>query len=125
MKKKVLIVDDEQVIIETVEFELKFHGYDVITANSGKEGLEKCKRLKPDVVIMDIMMPGMTGNETAEEIRNDPSTSHIPIIFLTGMVRTKEVPKDRMMGGQYLLAKPVNSNELLSMLHSMLDKVLP
>jgi CheY-like chemotaxis protein len=120
MKKKVLVVDDERGIVEIVEFELKFHGYEVITASSGKEGLEKCKRLKPDAVIMDIMMPGMTGNQAAEEIKNDPSTSHIPIIFLTGMVRTKEVPKDRVMGGQYLLAKPFKSGQLVSMLRKAL-----
>jgi CheY-like chemotaxis protein len=120
MKKKVLIVDDEPGIVEIVEFELKFHGYEVITASSGKEGLEKCKRLKPDVVIMDIMMPGMTGNQAAEEIKSDPSTSHIPIIFLTGMVRTKEVPKDRVTGGQYVLAKPFKNDQLLSMLRKVL-----
>jgi CheY-like chemotaxis protein len=48
---------------------------------------------------MDIMIPGMAGNQTVEELRNDPPTSHIPIIFLSGMVRTKEVPKDRKIGG--------------------------
>jgi CheY-like chemotaxis protein len=120
MKKKVLIVDDDPGIVEIVEFELKLHGYEVLTACSGKEGLEKCKRLKPDVVIMDIMMPGMAKNQTAEEIKNDPSTSHIPIIFLTGMVRTEEVPKDRRIGGQYLLAKPFKSEELLMMLRRIL-----
>ena len=66
MKKKVLVVDDEPGIVKIVELELKFYGYDVITASSGKEGLEKCKRLKPDAVIMDIMMPGMAGNQAAE-----------------------------------------------------------
>jgi len=120
MKKKVLIVDDEPSIVEIVKLELHFHGYEAITASSGKEGLEKCKRLKPDVVIMDIMMPGMTGNQVAEEIKNDLSTSHIPIIFLTGMVRTKEVPKDRLMGGQYFLAKPFKCEDLLSMLRKVL-----
>jgi CheY-like chemotaxis protein len=121
MKKKVLVVDDEPGIVKIVELELKFYGYEVITASSGKEGLEKCKRLKPDAVIMDIMMPGMAGNQAAEELKSDPSTSHIPIIFLTGMVTTEEVPKDLMMGDQYLLAKPFKCEHLLSMLR----KVLP
>jgi CheY-like chemotaxis protein len=121
MKKKVLVVDDEPGIVKIVELELKFYGYEVITASSGKEGLEKCKRMKPDAVIMDIMMPGMGGNQAAEELKSDPSTSHIPIIFLTGMVTTAEVPKDLVMGDQYLLAKPFKCEQLLSMLR----KVLP
>jgi CheY-like chemotaxis protein len=120
MKKKILVVDDEPGIAELMEFELKFYGYEVITASSGKEGLEKCKRLKPDAVIMDIMMPGMSGNQAAEEIKSDPSTSHIPIIFLTGMVSTKEVRKDHVMGDQYILAKPFKSVQLLLILRKVL-----
>jgi CheY-like chemotaxis protein len=120
MKKKVLVVDDEPGIAEMIELELKFYGYEVITASSGKEGLEICKRLKPDAVIMDIMMPGMSGNQAAEEIKSDPSTSHIPIIFLTGMIRIKEVRKNHVVGDQYILAKPFKSYQLLSILRKVL-----
>jgi len=121
MKKKVLIVDDDPVVVEVVEEILKFHSYEVTTASLGNEGLTKCKHLKPDVVIMDIMMPDMVGHQVAEEIKNDPATSHIPIIFLTGVIKTEELPEDHMIGGQYILGKPCNSKKLISLLRNVLS----
>ncbi len=83
MSKRVLVVDDEPDLVTLVESRLNARGYEVVTAYSGAEGLEKCKVLKPDAVMLDIMMPGIDGFTMADQMKEDPNTSQIPIIFLT------------------------------------------
>jgi adenylate cyclase len=116
MATKVLVVDDEPGIVKMVESRLKAAGYEVITAADGEEGLRKCKLFKPDVAVLDIMMPGMTGNAVAEAMRDDPALHGIPVIFLTALVKRHEVAKARTIGGHYYLAKPFKGEELLEML---------
>jgi len=120
MKTKVLVVDDERVIVEIVEEELTAHGYEVYTAFTGAEGLSKCKSLRPDVVILDIMMPDIDGSSVAAEMKDDPNTAHIPVIFLTGAVKSSEVPDSHLVGGQLFLAKPFKTEDLLKILRMVL-----
>ena len=121
MGKKILIVDDEPVTVKMLEPRLKAEGYEVLTAHSGKEGLEQCRVSNPDAVILDIMMPDMGGNEVAAHMQEDSSLKHIPIIFLTAVIKQKEVPKDRKIGGHYFLSKAFKMQELLG----ILKKILP
>jgi DNA-binding response OmpR family regulator len=121
MGKKILVVDDEPTIVKMLESRLKADGYEVFTAHSGEEGLEQCKLAKPDAVILDIMMPDMGGNEVAAHMQEDSNLKHIPIIFLTAVIKPKEVPKDRKIGGQYFLSKAFKMEELLG----ILKKILP
>jgi CheY-like chemotaxis protein len=120
MKTKVLVVDDERIIVEIVEEELAAHGYEVYTAFTGEEGLRKCKSLRPDVVILDIMMPDIDGSSVAAEMKDDPNTAHIPVIFLTGAVKSSEVPDSHLVGGQFFLAKPFKAEDLLKILRMVL-----
>ena len=120
MNKRILVVDDDPDIVEIVESQLTANGYEVYTAYAGREGLAKCKRLKPDIVILDIMMPDIDGSSVAEEIKEDPDTADIPIIFLTGAVKRSEIPDSRIVGGQYFLAKPFRSDDLLKTLRMLL-----
>ncbi|HYA14699.1 MAG TPA: response regulator [Syntrophales bacterium] len=120
MGKSILVVDDDPDVVEVVESWLKTNGYEVYTAYTGKEGLQKCKLLRPDAVILDIIMPDMDGSSVAEEIKDDPVTCKIPIIFLTGAVRSTEVPKSHIVGGQYFVAKPFSGEDLLKMLRQIL-----
>jgi len=119
--KIILVVDDDPDIVKIVESWLTTNNYEVHTAHSGEEGLLKCKLLRPDAVILDIMMPDMDGSTVADEMRNDPSTSNIPVIFLTGAVKASEVPKSHKIGGQYFLAKPFRGEEMLKMLEIVLS----
>jgi DNA-binding response OmpR family regulator len=114
--KKILVVDDDPDIVEIVESWLTTNKYEVYTAHSGAEGLGKCKLVRPDAVILDLMMPDMDGSTVAYEMKDDPNTSNIPVIFLTGAVKASEVPKSHKIGGQYFLAKPFKGEELLKML---------
>jgi len=120
MSDTVLIVDDEPNIVKMVEARLKSNGYEVLTATGGEEGLHKCKRHKPDAVVLDILMPDMDGSAVAAAIREDPDTRKIPIIFLTGIIKPNEVPKSREIGGQYFITKPFNSRDLLDILNHAL-----
>ena len=121
MGKKILVVDDEPTILKMVETRLTTEGYEVFAAHSGDEGLQQCKSLKPDAVILDIMMPGMDGNEVAAHMQEDPDLKKIPIIFLTAVVKPQEIPKNRKIGGHYFLSKAFKITELLD----ILKKVLP
>jgi CheY-like chemotaxis protein len=96
------------------------NGYKVLTAKNGQEGYGLYKQHKPDAVILDIMMPDMDGDEVACSIRNDPSISNVPIIFSTGIITGHEVPKDHLIGGQYMLAKPFNGDNLREILQKVL-----
>ena len=116
MATKVLLVDDEPGMVKVVESRLKAGGYEVITATDGEEGLKKCKLFKPDIAVLDIMMPGMTGDSLAEAMRDDPALCDIPVIFLTAMVKKQEAAKGRAIGGRYYLAKPFKGEELLELL---------
>jgi len=125
MRKRVLVVDDEPDLVTLVESRLNANGYDVVTAYSGAEGLEKCILLKPDAVVLDILMPDVDGSTMAAQMKEDPRTRQIPIIFLTAIIEPKEVPKNHLVGGRYFLAKPFESKELLEMLKCVLpDNVM-
>jgi adenylate cyclase len=120
--KVILVVDDDPDIVKIVELRLAANGYEVHTAHTGEEGLSKCKLIKPDAVILDLMMPDMDGSTVAHEMKDDPATSNIPVIFLTGAVKASEVPKSHKIGGQYFLAKPFKAEDLLKMLQVVLSE---
>jgi CheY-like chemotaxis protein len=122
MSETILVVDDDPNIVDSVKEMLEAKGYHALTAGSGMEGLSKCKQFKPDAVILDILMPDMDGSSVATAIREDPDIRHIPIIFVTAVVRPKEVPRDHVIGGQYFIAKPFKSRDLLDMLKKVLGE---
>ena len=102
-----------------MESRLTANGYEVHTAHTGEEGLSKCKLIRP---ILDLMMPDMDGSSVAHEMKDDPNTCNIPVIFLTGAVKASEVPKSHKIGGQYFLAKPFKAEVLLKMLQIVLSE---
>ncbi|MDO9557878.1 MAG: response regulator [Coriobacteriia bacterium] len=85
MAKKVLVVDDEPAIANLAKIKLTNQGFDVTTANSGKEALASVASDPPDVMVLDVMMPGMDGWEVASRMKGDPDTKHIPILMLTAL----------------------------------------
>ena len=83
VKKTILIVDDEEQLVDMLTMRLEEHGYEVISACDGEEGLQKAKQFQPDLIILDILMPKVEGNVVAEVLKKDKATASIPIIFLT------------------------------------------
>jgi len=113
-KKKIMVVDDEQSLIELVRAILGQEGFDVITVYSGPECLEKLKSEKPDLILMDMMMPGMSGRETTEKIRSNPKTRSLKIAFLT-VARFSEVGKDSLKKLNVLdyITKPFDNKDMV------------
>lgn len=114
MPKKILAVDDEKHIRLLVEVNLKRAGYTVITASDGEEALEKVKSEKPDLVVLDVMMPRKDGFEVLRTLRADPETMNLPVIMLTAKAQDADVFRGWQSGVDSYLTKPFNPMELLT-----------
>lgn len=114
-KKTILIIDDEEDFCHFVKLNLEQTGnFEVLTANNGADGINMAQRYQPDLVLLDIIMPTMTGTQVAESLRNDKATKDIPIIFVTAIVKRGEVgARDYQFGGNYFVFKPVKLDELI------------
>jgi len=120
-EKKIMVVDDEENLLELVSVILMEEGFDVITATNGKECLDKLKTTKPDLVLLDMMMPGMSGRETCEKIRSDPKTKDIKVVFLT-VARFSETGKEilRKMNVLDYITKPFDNQDLIKRIKKLL-----
>jgi CheY-like chemotaxis protein len=121
MKKKIMIVDDEENLVELVKAIFESEGYEVIPAYSGKECLEKLEKVKPDLILMDMMMPGMTGKETTKKIRENPKTKNLKIAFLT-VVRLSEIGMEELKKLNVLdfITKPFDNEDLVRRVKKLL-----
>lgn len=113
--KKILVVDDEKHIVRLVQVNLERRGYQVITAYDGLECLEKVKKEKPDLIILDVMMPRLDGFETLKRLKADPETRDIPVVMLTARAQDKDVLTGYTLGTDLYLTKPFSPIELLTM----------
>jgi len=122
---RILAVDDEESFTFFVKLNLESnttHDFKIITATRGEEGLNLAKIYKPDLILLDIMMPDMSGAEVAEELLLDDRTKNIPIIFITALVKKDEVRKDSgTVGGREFMAKPVSKEELVKRIETTLN----
>lgn len=119
-RHKILITDDDPVIIELLQVNLKFEGYDVITAADGLEAVERAARDAPDLVILDIMMPRMDGWTARAEMLKDPRTAHIPVIFLSARAQQADLRKGYESGVAAYVTKPFEPVELLDLIEQIL-----
>ncbi|MCW5941991.1 MAG: response regulator [Fimbriimonadaceae bacterium] len=114
MALKVLVCDDERHIVRLIQVNLERQGYKVVTAFDGKEGLEKIQSEKPDLVVLDVMMPYMDGFEVLKSIRRDEATAELPVIMLTAKAQDKDVFEGYHYGADMYLTKPFNPMELVA-----------
>ena len=122
MAKKIMVVDDEESLRELVKVILEQEGFKVITAKSGQECLDKLKEVKPDLILLDMMMPGMSGRETCERIRENPETKDLRVVFLT-VARFSEVGKDILSKMNVLdyITKPFDNEDLVKRVKRALE----
>lgn len=117
---RVLIVDDSPTETHRMTAILDKHGHEVITADSGEDGVAKAKETLPDVVLMDIVMPGINGFQATRQLSKNASTSHIPVIIVT----TKDQETDRLwgqrQGAKGYLTKPIEDSALLNTISDVL-----
>ncbi|MCX5697004.1 MAG: response regulator [Candidatus Omnitrophica bacterium] len=123
MAKKILVVDDDPDMVAVLSKRLKSNRYQVVTAYDSEEGLEKAKVESPDLIILDVMMPGMDGAAMAAVLRESEETRNIPVVFLTGIVEKEEARwQDHKIGGNIFVAKPFDTKELLAIIKNKLEE---
>lgn len=113
MSKTILIVEDEQNLVELLKYRLEANEYKVETAFDGEEGLKKIKKVNPDLVILDIMMPKMHGYDVCRLAKEDKKTKNIPIIILTARAQNKDITEAMDCGADAFLSKPFEPAVLL------------
>ncbi len=114
---KVLVIDDEPEITDIVETFLTEAGYVVSVENASRSAAAKARQFKPDVVLLDIMMPDMDGYQTCQAIKQDPELANVPIIFLTGKDRTDDMGRSFKVGGDMFIKKPFSCERLLEIIN--------
>jgi two-component system alkaline phosphatase synthesis response regulator PhoP len=121
--KKILIADDEPDILEIIQFNLQQEGYDVVTAKSGDDAIEKAKQTNPDLIILDIMMPGKNGIEVCNHLRLIPAFKKTLIVFLTAMSDEGTEIKGLETGADDYLTKPISPKVLISKISSLFRRL--
>ncbi len=119
MSAKVLVVDDTPMNVKMLADILTFNGYEVVTAGGGKEGLAKIEAEKPDLVLLDVMMPDLDGYSVCRAIRGNPETAILPVVMVTALDPREERVKGLEAGADDFLAKPINQPELLARVRSL------
>jgi CheY-like chemotaxis protein len=119
MKKKVLVIDDEADIREIVRMYLMEEGYDVFEASNGQEGILKAQCEQPDLIVLDIMMPGINGFEVAKHLKDDPNTKNIPIIILSVLAHDSQFRQ----GIMDYISKPFRQEDLVTTVHKIFEKM--
>ncbi len=122
MAKKILLVDDEPDIISMLKLRLEASGYDVITAADGNIAYDKAKSELPDLVILDLMLPGMDGYQVCRLLKFNEKYRHIPIIMLTAKSQKDDKDWGQKVGADFYLTKPFDAAELLNKIKELLDK---
>ena len=115
MERTVLIIEDEKLIIVSTQMVLEAAGFRVESAVNGEEGIQKAKSLRPDLVLLDIMMPGIDGWETLTRLKRDPETSGIPVIIFTAREHSRGHQRSAEMGAADYFRKPFEPEELVEL----------
>ncbi len=122
MSKKIVLAEDEPQIARLIEFKLKKEGYQVTWKENGEEALKAIKADKPDLILLDIMMPVMGGYEVLRRLKEDENLKSVPVIMLTARAHEKDVVKGIAMGAEDYITKPFHPAELLVRVKKILDK---
>jgi len=120
-KKKILIVDDERDIVKGLTIRLQSHGYEVVTAFDGAQGVFIAHKESPNLVLLDIRMPAGDGFSVAQQLRKSIDTLHIPIIFLTGSPEKNSEQRAEQLGARFYIKKPYDPEELLDAVRRALE----
>lgn len=121
----ILVIDDDELVSRTLQRALKLYGYHVMVSNSGTEGLQLARRHRPDLFILDIMMPGADGYQVCRQIRGDPLLQELPVLFLTAKAKDEDKIEGFRAGADDYLSKPFNMEELQLRVRAILRRVVP
>ncbi len=119
MSARVLVVDDVSANVKLLEAKLTREYFEVLTASDGYQALEKAEREQPDIILLDVMMPGMDGFEVCEKLKANPATQHLPVVMVTALSDTSDKVRGLEVGADDFLTKPVNDTALFSRVRSL------
>ena len=123
MPKEILIVDDEPSIVVPIQFLMEQQGYSVLVAENGHDALDIIYKYVPDLVLLDIMLPGIDGYEVCEIVRLNPKLRRVKVIFLTAKGREVEIAKGLALGADAYITKPFSNAELVAKVKMVLDNI--
>jgi DNA-binding response OmpR family regulator len=121
-KKRILIVDDEEDILSVLKFRLEANDYEVLTASDGQEGLNKARSEKPDLIILDLMLPKIDGYKVCRMLKFDENYKAIPIVIFTAKDQKKDEDLGKEMGADAYVTKPFEAEVLLEKIRELLKK---
>ena len=124
MHKQILIVDDESGVVVPLQFLMEQQGYNVMTAQRGEDALDLIYQYKPDLVLLDIMLPGIDGYEVCEIARLNPNYRDVKIVFLTARRSEVEIAKGLTLGGDAYITKPFSNAELVALVKKLLENTI-
>ncbi len=119
--EKILIVDDDNQITTLIEFILKKEGYSTVVAHSGEDGINTAREEFPDLVILDLMMPGMDGYQVCKTLRTDEKNKDVPVLMLTALGMGKDFEKGLVSGASWYITKPFESQHLIKRIKYLLE----
>lgn len=119
-RKSVLVVDDDEALLKTLKRILLSNGYSVLVATTGEKGMQVAKLQKPDLIVLDVILPGIKGRELCSRLKENPETAEIPVIFLTAKDSPDDIKAEMAAGGISHLTKPVNAKMLLAEIKKIL-----
>jgi len=121
-RKRILVVDDERDLVELIALNLQRNGYEVITAHDGNMALELARKQAPDLLLLDVMMPGLTGRDVTMQLRADPTTSNIPIVMLTAKTEETDIIVGLSLGADDYITKPFSMKVLVARVAAVLRR---
>ena len=120
-KGKILLIDDHDSVLKLLEAVLKVRNYDVCYASNGPEGLEKARSENPDLILLDVMMPGMDGFKVCQALKQADATSATPVVFLTARGEESDREMGQRVGGEGFIKKPFRSVDLMETITRLMD----
>lgn len=124
-RKVILIVDDDKGLLKMMKVNLATHGFDVLTAFTGEKGLEMAQKMNPDLIILDVILPGIKGREVCAKLKRNPKTQSIPVMFLTAKNSPDDVKAELELGAVTHLTKPLDSHKVLEEIRHVLKITTP
>jgi len=117
----ILVAEDERDIRELIAFTLKYHGFEVISAENGEQALQLAAEAKPDLLLLDVRMPRLSGYEVCQKVKEREDMRHIPVVFLSAKGQESEIVQGRQVGAVDYILKPFSPQELATRLKALLD----
>jgi two-component system alkaline phosphatase synthesis response regulator PhoP len=123
--KKLLLVEDDPTAIRITTYALERAGYEVLVATNGREGLDKARDSQPDLIVLDVMLPGLDGFEVCRSLREDSPSCEMPILMLSAKAQESDIRTGLNVGANFYLTKPAAPAELLRLIEALLELKTP